>query len=101
MFVVFAAATPVMFTFTLISVAKLTFVPLPNMELVGGSVLTSVRLDGRAMHLGLPGAPTTAPSVRWRAAVVLVTLLCGGAHGGARSSKKAGSPSQPHPKPSA
>ena len=42
MFVVFAAATPVTFTFTLISVAKLTFVPLPNMELVGGGVLTSV-----------------------------------------------------------
>jgi hypothetical protein len=44
MFVVFAAATPVMFTFTLISVAKLTFVPLPNMELVdgGSGVLTSV-----------------------------------------------------------
>ena len=40
MFVVFATATPV--TFTVISVAKLTFVPLPNMELVGGGVLTSV-----------------------------------------------------------
>jgi hypothetical protein len=39
MFVVFAAATPVTFTFTVISVA---FVPLPNMELVGSSVLTSV-----------------------------------------------------------
>ena len=80
------------------------------------------------MHLRLPGAPTTAlssraeplgeapttaPSVRWRAAVVTValvllspsvvlgTLIGGGAHGGARSSKNAGSPSQPHPKPSA
>jgi hypothetical protein len=47
MFVVFAAAvTPATFTFTVISVAKLAFVPLPNMELVdgasGGSVLTSV-----------------------------------------------------------
>jgi len=44
MFVVFAAATPVTFTFTPISVAKLTFVPLLNMELVdgGGGVLTSV-----------------------------------------------------------
>ena len=54
MFVVFA--TPVTFTFTVISVAKLAFVPLPKMELVdgasgggsvgkwggGGSVLTSV-----------------------------------------------------------
>ncbi len=40
MFVVFT--TPVTFTFTVISVAKLTFVPLPNMELVGGGVLTSV-----------------------------------------------------------
>ncbi len=44
MFVVFT--TPATFTFTLISVAKLAFVPLPNMELVvgasGGSVLTSV-----------------------------------------------------------
>jgi len=36
--------TPVTFTFTVISVAKLTFVPLLNMELVdgGGGVLTSV-----------------------------------------------------------
>ena len=60
LFVVFATATPVTFTvtftFTVISVAKLAFVPLPNMELVdgancggsvgnwggGGSVLTSV-----------------------------------------------------------
>ena len=60
MFVVFATATPVTFTvtftFTIISVAKLAFVPLPNMELVdgancggsvgnwggGGSVLSSV-----------------------------------------------------------
>jgi hypothetical protein len=44
MFVVFAAATPVTFTFTATSVAKLTFVSLPNMELVdgGGGVLTSV-----------------------------------------------------------
>jgi hypothetical protein len=42
MFVVFT--TPVTFTFTVISVAKLTFVPLLNMELVdgGGGVLTSV-----------------------------------------------------------
>ena len=42
MFVVFATATPVTFTvtftFTIISVAKLAFVPLPKMELVGGSV---------------------------------------------------------------
>ena len=42
MFVVFAAATPVTFTFTATSVAKLTFVSMPNMELVGGGVLTSV-----------------------------------------------------------
>jgi hypothetical protein len=41
MFVVFATATPVTFTvtftFTVISVAKLAFVPLPNMELVDGA----------------------------------------------------------------
>ena len=35
MFVVFATATPV--TFTVISVAKLAFVPLPSMELVDGA----------------------------------------------------------------
>ena len=58
----------------------------------------------------LSRVPTTAPSVWLRVvalvvlvllgqSVVLGTWFCGG--GGARSSKNAGSPSQPHPKPSA
>ena len=64
MFVAFAAATRV--TFPVVSVAKLAFVPLPNLvKLVNGasggsggkwgggssSALVFVRLDGRAMHL--------------------------------------------------
>ena len=64
MFVAFAAATPV--TFPVVSVAKLAFVPLPNLvKLVNGAsggsggkwgggssiALVFVRLDGRAMHL--------------------------------------------------